>query len=220
MEFEAPTTKIKFPASTEDVTSPCYPESFGSIVERVLNPARKGNKSMYHACCTSFSKRCRRKSQEKQNPLHDHLHSTNVKHIFRLDGKLTVEEAWRQFVEWSERSNFSLDTQLAFKVNQKVCLKKLNDLQHKAAETELLRAYSLYTNPGLKDALIIKQSEQIEQLKAKLSQKDMECKEHERRREEKISIIKHQKMIIMKLEEKLLTKCAHASNKSMELQEM
>ena len=218
MDLTQPATNLKFAARSEDLASRCYPESFATIVERVLYPARKGNKAMYHACCTAFSKRCRRKSEEKQDPLHEHLQNTNVKEIFRLEGKLTVEEAWSQFVEWCERSNLSFDLHSAFKVNQKVCLKKLNDLQHKAAETELLRVYCLYTNPGLKDVMI-KQSDQIEELQAKLSQKDMECKDHERRRAEKITVIKHQKMIIKKLEENLLTNCYQVTNKAMEVQD-
>lgn len=198
---------------------PCWPENFASIVEGVVNPARNGNKTMYHSCCRAFSKRCRPKKNSVQDPVHEHLKSTNLKSIFNLTRKLTIEEAWKQFVEWSEKSSQNLDLQTGFLVNQKTCLRKLEDLQKMAAETEFLRAQCQYVNPLAKDALVKSQIEEIEELKTKLTQKEQECKEHERKRAEKNSVIHRQKKVIKKLEESLLANSAQANNKFLEFQD-
>lgn len=186
----------------------CHPENFGEIVERVINPARNGNKATYHGCCRSFSKRCRQKSKKNQDPLHEHLDSTNVKAIFRLDKKLSVEEAWKQFIEWSEKSNLPVDLQSGFLVNQKVCLKRVEDLQKKASETELLRLYCLYTNPVLKDALLKQQTEEISKLQVKLVQKEQESLVKEQKNADKDMIIRRQKMLIEKLEANFISNYA------------
>ena len=185
--------------STRDVTQTPRPSEKGSFVEvvnRVVNPAQKGNKTTYHPCCRSFSKRSRPKKTRQDCSL-EHLENVNLRSIFSLDKRLTEEEAWSQFVQWSEQSNHAIDLQAGFLINQKTCLKRLEVLQKKAAETEFLQAYCQYANPIQRDSLLKEKTLENELLQERLKETELKLKEHEKKDGEKAKIIQRQKASIL-----------------------